>query len=79
MLNILCDKLGIRFFTEMLNWPEGKRESDGIWGQHWYGSVETSNGFHSYIEKTGNLSSKYHDIFEACLESYQQLYAHRIQ
>ena len=79
MLNILCDKLGIRFFTEMLSWPKGKRDSDGIWGRHWYGSVEASSGFHSYIEKTGNLPSKYHDIFEVCLESYQQLYSHRLQ
>ena len=78
MLNILCDKLGIRFFKEMLNWPKGKRESDGIWGRHWYGSVEASSGFHSYIEKTGNLPSKNHDIFEVCLESYQQLNSHQI-
>ena len=77
-LKFLCRKLDIPFFTEMLNWPMGSRESDGIWGRHWYGSVEASTGFHPYAEKKGNLSSKYQDIYTACLVSYQQLYSHRL-
>ncbi len=77
-LKLLCRKLDIPFYNEMLSWPAGRRESDGIWGRHWYGSVEASTGFHLYAEKTGDLPLKYQDIYAASLESYQQLYSHRI-
>ena len=77
-LKLLCRKLDIPFFTEMLTWPAGKRESDGIWGRHWYGNVEASTGFKPYTEETGNLPSEYVDIYKACLDSYKQLYSHRI-
>ena len=78
MLKLLCKKLSIPFYREMLSWPTGCRESDGIWGQHWYGSVEVSTGFHPHVEKKGDIPSKYKNIYLNCLESYQQLYAHRI-
>ena len=77
-LKLFCRKLGIPFLYEMLSWPVGKRKSDGIWGRHWYGSVEASTGFHPYNEKTDNLPLKYQDIYAASLDSYQQLYPHRI-
>ena len=78
VLRLLCRQLGILFYDEMLSWPAGKRKSDGIWGRHWYGSVEASTSFHPYAEKTGNLPSKYQDIYARSLDSYQQLYPHRI-
>jgi len=77
-LKLLCRKLDIPFFTEMLNWPAGRRESDGIWGRHWYGNVESSTGFQPYIEKKGDLPLKYQDIYASSLESYQQLYSQRM-
>jgi len=77
-LQLLCQKLDIPFFIEMLNWPAGRRESDGIWGRHWYGNVEASTGFQSYFEKKGDFPSTYQDIYTACMESYQQLYSHRM-
>ena len=77
-LKLLCMKLCIPFYDDMLSWPTGRRESDGIWGGHWYGSVEASTGFHLYAEKTGDLPLKYQDIYAASLESYQHLYPHRI-
>jgi len=77
-LKLLCMKLDIPFYDEMLSWQAGRRESDGIWGRHWYGSVEASTGFQSYADKTGNLPLKYQDIYASSLESYQQLYPYRI-
>ena len=79
MLKLFCKKLGIPFYREMLTWPVGRRESDGIWGQYWYGSVEASTGFHPYNKNKGDLPSKYQDIYMACLEEYQYLYQYRIQ
>ena len=78
-LKKLCVKIDIPFYNEMLSWPAGRRESDGIWGKYWYGSVEASKGFHPYAEKTGDIPSKYQDIYMTCLKSYNQLYLHRIQ
>ena len=79
MLKLLCKRFGIPFYKKMLSWSTGKRDSDGIWGKHWYGQVEASTGFHPYIEKNGDIPSKYQDIFLACMESYQQLYSHRLK
>ena len=79
ILKLLCEKLAIPFYDKMLSWPIGKRDSDGIWGRYWYSQVEASTGFHPYIEKNGDIPSKYQDIFLACMESYQQLYSHRLK
>ncbi len=41
----ICDRLGVSFDSAMLRWPAGRRASDGIWGQVWYGVVEKSTEF----------------------------------
>ena len=79
MLKELCERLTIPFYKEMLSWPAGSRESDGIWGKHWYGSVEASTGFQPYIQKKGELPSKYRDIYTVCMENYEKLYSYRLQ
>ena len=48
MLRKLCEKLDIRFNKRMLNWPSGKRDTDGIWAPHWYSEVEKTTGFQPY-------------------------------
>ncbi len=45
MLSALCRACGIGFDEGMLEWPAGRRSSDGIWAAHWYGAVEQSTGF----------------------------------
>ncbi|MEQ1754532.1 MAG: HAD family hydrolase [Micropepsaceae bacterium] len=45
VLSALCKALGIPFSERMLNWPAGRRDSDGVWAPAWYGSVEKSTGF----------------------------------
>jgi hypothetical protein len=45
VLRLLCDALGIPFRPEMLAWPAGSRETDGVWGPAWYDAVERSTGF----------------------------------
>jgi hypothetical protein len=41
----LCNALGIPWTTEMLSWPAGRRETDGVWAPAWYEAVEKSTGF----------------------------------
>lgn len=45
MLTALCHAVGIEFDTAMLNWPPGRRISDGLWAAHWYAAVERSTTF----------------------------------
>lgn len=44
-LSALCHACGIPFTDDMLSWPAGKRESDGVWAPAWYDAVERSTGF----------------------------------
>ena len=49
-LQQICTLLDMPFLPEMLEWPKGRRESDGVWASHWYGNVESSSGFKSWKE-----------------------------
>ena len=78
ILALLCERLGISFTERMLSWPPGKRETDGIWAKHWYGSVERSTEFLPFSEKSEKLPGRLEGIYESCLEIYQSMYPHRI-
>ena len=41
----LCAALGVPFRKEMLAWPAGRRDTDGVWAPAWYAAVERSTGF----------------------------------
>ena len=78
MLQKLCEKLKIPFSDKMLSWSPGKRDSDGVWGQHWYGNVEKSTGFQAYQKKEEEMPKEYTEIYEECMQYYQQLFERRI-
>lgn len=42
---LVCEAVGIPFRPAMLSWPAGPRDTDGVWGEHWYESVWQSTGF----------------------------------
>ena len=79
MLKKLCYTLGIPFTNKMLKWPKGRRNSDGIWGEHWYNAVEQSTSFQAYQKKDENIPVEYTAIYEESAELYLQLYNQRIQ
>ncbi|HIN27068.1 MAG TPA: HAD family hydrolase [Candidatus Marinimicrobia bacterium] len=78
MLQKLCEKLEVPFSDKMLSWSPGKRDSDGVWGQHWYGNVEKSTGFQAYQKKEEEMPKEYTEIYEECMKYYQQLFEQRI-
>lgn len=79
MLLALCEKLGVAFDANMLHWPAGPRESDGVWAKYWYESVWNSTGFTVYQEKPVKLSRCDRNIAEQAQPYYELLFEHRLQ
>lgn len=71
----ICHALDVDFDLLMLNWPSGKRDSDGVWASHWYKSVEKSTGF-AFVETPEiSLSEKQLEVVEEVTPYYQALKA----
>lgn len=77
MLRRLCAALGVEFDPAMLAWPAGPRDSDGVWGAHWYGRVNTSTGFASY-QPPGPSPRGLAGIVEECQPYYERMRAQKI-
>lgn len=78
MLGQLCDRLEIDFREQMLRWPAGGRETDGVWAPHWYASVEATTGFAPYRRKSAQVPENLLPILEEAEACYQRLYPYRI-
>lgn len=72
-LKTLCEVLGIAFEKNMLSWPQGARESDGIWGAHWYDAVNQSTGFKPPRTTHAELTDIQQDIANKCRPYYEEL------
>jgi hypothetical protein len=77
-LKALCENLGLRFHENMLHWPAGTRDSDGVWAQHWYQSVQHSTGFAPYRKKLVTLSPIEQKVVDECMPIYTELHKQRI-
>lgn len=77
-LTALCDALGIPFDEAMLSWPPGRRETDGVWAEHWYGSVEQSTGFQPYAPRPVDLPPDLEALAEDARPYYAELYEARL-
>ena len=77
-LRWLCEWLGIEFTEQMLAWPAGKRNSDGIWAKYWYAAVEASTGFEPWRKRDCRLSGDAARVAAACETGYRRLHACRL-
>lgn len=74
VLGELCAWLDIDFLEEqMLHWPAGTRNSDGVWASHWYQNVEQSTGFAQYRPATPQLNAEQRALAEAMQPLYLEL------
>lgn len=74
VLRQLCEQLEVPFLEEcMLNWPAGKRDSDGVWAPHWYKNVEESTGFASYSPRQFQLSPEHRVLAEKMQGYYDHM------
>ena len=80
-LGKLCAALGIEFSDRMLNWPAGKRESDGVWAPAWYETVERSTEFGPprAPAEIKNVGDNLRRIADAARPHYERLAAFRLR
>jgi len=79
ILEQLCAAFAVPFLEEMLSWPPGPRETDGVWAKFWYDNVENSTGFRPYRPRQRTLPEHLRPIYEECMGYYEQLSAHRLR
>ena len=79
VLRTLCAHLGIAFDDAMLSWPAGKRDTDGVWGPHWYDAVWASTEFMAYRPKEISIPHEFEPIVAECQPYYDELYARRLR
>jgi len=80
MLRRWCELLDISFSADMLQWPPGRRHSDGVWAEHWYASVEASTGFQQAPAlRPVQLTAELQSVYDQCLEYYQPLHQLRLR
>ena len=72
-LSKLCDAIDVPFDDAMLKWEAGKRDYDGIWGKHWYKSLEKSTEFMPYQEDDTPVPDYLQPILEECQMMYDKM------
>ncbi len=77
VLTHICSEFGLGFSSEMLNWPKGRRASDGVWAEHWYNAVELSTGFQAYVKPVIEVSEKGREIARQCQDNYLAMWEKR--
>lgn len=73
MLGLMCTHFNVPFDKDMLNWPKGYRDSDGVWAPHWYNNVIQSTGFGKYTPKNISLTPDEKKVAEKCMPYYLEL------
>jgi len=72
-LTAVCDSLGVPFEQAMLSWPEGARDSDGVWGSHWYHSVWKSTHFGKPRSELPELTDAQASVADRCRDAYETM------
>lgn len=78
LLSLLCESLAVEFTEAMLQWPAGRRATDGVWAAHWYDAVERSTGFQPYRPKHETVPKENRPLLRQSLVLYHRLYSHRL-
>ncbi|MDH3647247.1 MAG: HAD family hydrolase [Gammaproteobacteria bacterium] len=79
MLRALCAALDVPFSENMLRWPAGRRDSDGVWAPYWYAAVEKSTGFAPWRPATPEIPPQKIAVLEQCQLLYDRIAEYRLQ
>jgi len=77
-LRALCDALAVPFDDAMLSWPPGPRQTDGVWGRHWYDRVNASTGFRPWQARNEPLPDRVRPLLDDCMEIYEEMQRDRL-
>jgi Sulfotransferase domain len=78
-LERLCNALGVSYTPAMLQWPPGRRATDGVWAPAWYQSVENSVGFVKPETKVATALPPYlRRLADQARPYYEALKLHRV-
>lgn len=78
-LRLLCEALGIAYTPAMLQWPPGRRATDGVWAPAWYHAVESSMGFAApAAQPVSRLPEELAELAEQARPHYEALARFRI-
>lgn len=78
MLTGVCERVGVPFDEAMLHWKSGPRDTDGVWGPHWYNSVYQSTGFGAYTPKNEQVPAHLAGVLAECQHLYDVMAGHKI-
>ncbi len=73
MLKKICQRIGIPFDSNMLQWKKGPIPEDGIWAEYWYGNIHNSTEFMEYKAKKEPFPSRLNPLLASCLTCYKEL------
>lgn len=73
MIRALCTAIDLPFDDAMLHWPAGRRDSDGVWGEHWYNAVVESTGFTPPHAESPVLTGEGRRLADAARPYYEAL------
>jgi hypothetical protein len=79
MLQAICARYDIEFSEDMLHWPPGPRDSDGVWAPYWYDSVWKSTGFAPFRERSYDLGQREREIARQARPYFEKLYRLRLR
>ena len=78
-LSRLCAAIGIPFSPAMLNWPPGRRSTDGVWAPAWYDAVERSTCFAAPREpQSVRLPARLEKLADQAMPHYRAIAAYRL-
>lgn len=78
-LRMLCEAIGVEFDVRMLSWPTGRRDTDGVWGKHWYAEVERTTGFQPYVARAAEIPPQLEPVYEEGRAVYERLFQGRLR
>lgn len=79
ILRQLCDRVGIPFEANMLQWAKGPRPEDGVWAKYWYHNVHESTGFAPYTPQYKTVPDKLQSLLLSCQPLYAKLSAYALR
>lgn len=78
ILRKLCERIDIPFEQNMLSWPAGRRDSDGVWSEHWYDAVWKSTEFARWRERDTRVPDHLKNVLEECQPHYDRLVTRKL-